>query len=113
MSRLDTDESDRQALADLRHERDLQREPREPRHPRCVSPARGRFQASVIDSVNRSKAIRITCPHPGCIAGVYVPADSHAERVVCSSCETTLITRRTIDGSVALQEIEHVEAAAE
>lgn len=106
MSRLDTDQADREDLARRRLERDHDREPAYlHRHPRCVRAAtRGEFQAAVIDSVNRSKAIRLTCPHPGCLAGVYVPADSHAERVVCSSCETTLITRRAIDGSVDLQE---------
>lgn len=108
MSRLDTDESDRQALADRRHERDLEREPRQHRHPRCVvSPARGQFQAAVIDSANRSKAIRLTCPHAGCLAGVYVPGDSDRERVVCDSCITNLITRRALDGSVSLLETDH------
>ena len=110
MTRLDTDAADRAALADLRAQRDLEHEPRQHRHPRCVRAAtRGEFQAAVQDSVNASKSVRLTCPHPGCLAGVYVPADSHAERVVCSSCETTLITRRALDGSVDLQETDHAE----
>ncbi len=110
MTRLDTDAADRAALADLRHQRDLDHEPRQHRHPRCVRAAtRGEFQAAVQDSVNRSKAIRLTCPHPGCLGAVYVPADSDRERVICAACTTTLITRRALDGSVDLQETDHVE----
>lgn len=106
MSRLDTDAADRAALEDRRHERDLEREPaRLHRHPRCVRPAtRGEFQAAVQDSVNASKAVRLTCPHPGCLGAVYVPADSDRERVVCAAGTHHLITRRALDGSVDLQE---------
>ena len=107
MSRLDTDAADRAAAEDRRYERDREREPHQHRHPRCVTPARGQFQARVQDSVNRSKAIQLTCPHAGCFGAVFVPGDSHAERVVCAACTTTLITRRALDGSVELREIDH------
>lgn len=108
MSRLDTDQADRDELTRRRLERDAEREPRQHRHPRCVAPvARQVFQASVIDSANRSKALQLMCVRPGCLGPVFVPADSDRERVTCAACITTLITRRALDGSVSLQETDH------
>lgn len=102
MSRLDTDQADRDAIADRRHERDVHREPRLHRHPRCVQPvARGLFQARVIDSVNAAQAehsytMRLTCPT--CRGPMFAPRDSDRERVVCNTCQAICITRRTVDG---------------
>lgn len=115
MSRLDTDQADRDAIADRRHERDLEHEPRQHRHPRCVVPyrpdprARQAFQASVIDSVNAAQAesdytMRLECPR--CRGPVFTPRDSDRERLDCAACHTHLVTRRSIDG-VDVQEIEH------
>jgi hypothetical protein len=111
VTRLDTESADRAAAEDRRYERDREREPHH-RHPRCVRPVpatRGAYQASVQDSVNRSKAIRLTCPHAGCLGAVYVPGDSDRERVVCAACTTTLITRRSLDGDISLQELPDAE----
>lgn len=115
MSRLDTDQADRDALTDQRIERDRQREPgpREHRHPRCI--ARGVFQAAVIDSVNRAQDTSIgatLCPR--CNGPVFVPADSDREIIDCAdaTCAARLITRRHLDGSVSVIEVLEVARLA-
>jgi len=102
MTRPDLEQIDRDALADTRLERDRHREHR---HPRCVRAApdlaaRRRFQAGVIDDVNRTKEYTIQKQCPVCRGPVYVPVDSTGETVTCNfaTCGAELITRRTIDG---------------
>jgi hypothetical protein len=104
----DADQIDRDAMRDVRHERDHHREPSLHRHPRCVRPvARGLFQAAVIDSVNADHAtdsVQLRCPL--CRGPVFVPCDSHAEIVTCTNpeCAADLVTsRRQPDGPTDLE----------
>ena len=46
--------------------------------------------------------IEVPCPIPDCGSIVYTPGDSHNERIDCLDCGAALLTRRGIDGAVAL-----------
>ncbi len=107
MSRRDTDQADRDAAADLRIGRDLEREPG-PRRIRIHQPTRAEphmisrsaFAIGVQNSVNASKSVDRACP--SCGGSVYVPGDSHAEAVDCTGCGAALDTRRADGGEVDL-----------
>ena len=80
------------------------------RRPRIDLRSRQAFQAGVIDMVNRDPAAldttirRHACPL--CRGAVYAPADSHLERIDCSSCGAVLLTRRAIGEDTCVVELD-------
>ena len=106
MTRLDLDEIDRDAAAERLRERDRHREPgpRRPRQDDRGFVARREFTAGLITAQNHASAsIEVSCPIHGCGSIVYVPGDSHLERIDCTDCGARFLTRRGIDGVPALE----------
>lgn len=65
------------------------------------------WQAGVLDMPDRAPCPTVDRHHcPLCRGPVYVPDDSNAERLDCSSCGAVLVTRRDLAGVVTVALVE-------
>jgi len=104
MTRLDDEQIWRDDLAERRRERDREREPARIRAARLPAPdhrARHSFQARQVELAHAAVDSSITAMEcPACLAPVFAPADSHAERIDCVGCDARLVTHRAIGGEL-------------
>lgn len=68
---------------------------------RAIQHARKHLAAKGVRVALDTTITPIECP--SCLAPVFVPADSDAERVDCTGCDARLVTARTIDGVTAFE----------
>ena len=61
----------------------------------------------MIARLKLSPIVELRCPRAECRGPVYVPGDSADEIVDCTTCESPLVTKRTLGNELYLETVEH------